>query len=52
MRERLEEFESILRRESCNQPYSLAVCNATYLCRVGVWVDCNKEYILNAFLGV
>ena len=52
MRERLEEFESIPRRKSCDQPYSLAVCSATYSCHLGAWVDYNGGDIYsNSFLG-
>ena len=50
MRERLEEFESIPRKETCNQPYSLAVCSATYFRRFGAWANSNiGDLLLNSF---
>ena len=53
MRERLEEVESIAGRKFGNQPYSLAVCSAIYLCRVGTWVNRNTgDLCINPFLGV
>ena len=50
MRERLEEYESIARRKSCDRPYSLAVCSATYFSRFGAWVDYNGGGYLFKFL--
>ena len=53
MRERLEEFKSIAGSKLGNQPYSLAVYSAIYLCRIGTWVNRNiADPCIKPFLDV